>query len=126
MRPCVHQYQQMSLARQLNQYSIMLDHSSVFILYQDASAVAAGGGLLEFAQGRLYEDPSLFLAGFTSEEARASSAFRELVGILWCLQSTAHITKHRIAFACDNWQSVNAIIRGSRKPGIQKLAENIF
>ena len=107
-------------------YPDMLNHSSVSVLYQDASAVAAGGGLLEFANGRLHGDPSLFLAQFTSEEARASSTFRELVGILWCLQSTAHMTKHRIVFACDNWQSVNAIIRGSRNPTIQKLAEDIF
>ena len=107
-------------------YPDMLNHSSVSILYQDASAVAAGGGVLNFAHGRLCEDPGLFLAQFTSEEARASSTYRELVGILWCLQSTAHVTKHRIVFACDNWQSVHAIIRGSRNPTIQGLAERIF
>ena len=104
----------------------MLDHSEVSVLYQDASAVAAGGGMLEMSRGRLREAAGLFLAEFTAEQAIASSTFRELVGILWCLQSTAHITNQRIVFACDNWQSVNAIRKGSRQPRIQEIAEEIF
>lgn len=66
-------------------YPAMLDLSEVSILYQDASAVAAGGGMLEMSQGCLREAAGLFLAEFTMEQAKASSTFRELVGILWCM-----------------------------------------
>ena len=96
------------------------------MLYQDASAVAAGGGLLELVDGRLVPASDLFLAEFDEVQSKTSSTYRELVGILWCLIATAHVTKHRIVFACDNWQSVNAIKRGSRNPIIQAIAEKIF
>ena len=104
----------------------MLDHSSVSMLFQDASASAAGGGLLAFKKGQLRPTPDFFLAEFSREQSEASSTYRELVGILWCLQATAHKTSHRIVFACDNWQSVNAIRRGSRVKQVQQISERIF
>ena len=104
----------------------MLDHSSVSMLFQDASATAAGGGMLSFKQGMLRPTRDIFLAEFSDEQSAASSTYRELVGILWCLQATAQHTAHRIVFACDNWQSVNAIRRGSRVRQVQLVAERIF
>ena len=59
-------------------------------------------------------------------QIEVSSTLCELVGILLCLQATAHITKQRIVFACENWQSVNAIRRGSRRSRVQQIAEQIF
>ena len=63
----------------------MIDHNSVYMLFQDASAVAAGGGLLQFEHGRLRAASELFLAEFSGPQSAESSTYRELVGILWCL-----------------------------------------
>ena len=48
------------------------------------------------------------------------------MGILWCLIATARSTKTKLVFICDNEQSCRAILRGSRVPQIQRVAEAIF
>ena len=101
-------------------------HANISILCQDASATAAGGGIVRLRHGLLSLDPQLFLAMFSHELCEASSTLRELVGILMCLWSTERKTRQRIVFACDNYQSVQAILLGSRIPVIQFVADLIF
>lgn len=107
-------------------YPDMIDHSSVSLLFQDASATAAGGGLLHYDGHTLSPQDHLFLAQFSNTQSRSSSTLRELIGILWCLKATNRLSKHRIVFFCDNLQSVSAIKFGSRIGVIQEVAELIF
>ena len=107
-------------------YPDMVDFSSVSFLYQDASALAAGGGFLRIENGRLVPCKELFLALFNSQESQSSSTLRELLGILGCLVSTDAASKSKIIFACDNLQAVDAIKLGSRNPLIQMAAEAIL
>ena len=102
------------------------NHSDVSFLFQDASATASGGGMLSMRDGRLQPYGDLFLAEFSLTQAELSSTLRELLGILWCIRATSDHTKHRLVFFCDNWQSCRAILRGSRVPAIQAVAEEIF
>ena len=101
------------------------DPTQVSLLCQDASNTASGGGRLEW-NGNNFVFVSFFLAIFSAVQAEYSSTLRELLGILWCLQSTALTTKSFIIFACDNWQSCEAIRKGSRIPAIQLVAQAIF
>ena len=107
-------------------YPDNFDPEAVSFLFQDASAFASGGGIMEIINGVLAPGNDLFLAHFSDEQRRLSSTLRELLGILWCLVSTAAHTKPRVVFICDNWQSCRAILRGSRVPAIQAVAERIF
>ena len=102
------------------------DPARVSFLFQDASAFASGGGIMRMINGLITPGDRLFLAQFSEEQRRLSSTLRELLGILWCLVSTAAHTRPRVVFICDNWQSCRAILRGSRVPEIQAVAERIF
>ena len=99
---------------------------NVSFLFQDASAYAAGGGAMHVVNGVLVPTGRIFLAEFLAWQKLLSSTLRELYGILWCVRATAGSTKYRIVFICDNWQSCRAILRGSRVPEIQQVAEQIF
>jgi len=107
-------------------YPAEFAHDAVSVLCQDASATASGGGIVNRVNGAWLPDAKLFLAEFTLAEAAMSSTLRELLGILWCIQATAHSTKAKLIFLCDNWQSCRAILRGSRVHAIQMVAEEIF
>ena len=107
-------------------YPSDFDLSQVSFLFQDASAFAAGGGRMHVVDGTLRPADGLFLAEFSERLQSLSSTLRELYGILWCIRATAGSTKYRIVFICDNWQSCRAILRGSRIPEIQRVAEQIF
>ena len=107
-------------------YPQLIDTRSVSALFQDASGSASGGGIAVVVRGRWVARKELFLAMFTRDQCEYSSTLRELLGILWCLQSMQHATRTKIVFACDNWQSVEAIKRGSRILVIQLVAEQIF
>ena len=107
-------------------YPQRFNHHAVSFLFQDASATASGGGFLHMINGSLSPSRELFLAIFSPAQGQFSSTLRELLGILWCVRSTRHGTKPRIVFICDNWQTCRAILRGSRVPEIQKVAECIF
>ena len=107
-------------------YPADFNSEEVSFLFQDASAWAAGGGELVFLNGQLVPGPGLFLAEFSELLSSESSTLRELVGILWCLIATARSTKTKLVFICDNEQSCRAILRGSRVPQIQRVAEAIF
>lgn len=107
-------------------YPGQFDPNEVSFLFQDASGFASGGGIMELVNGALAPGNRLFLAEFSEEQRLLSSTLRELLGILWCLVSTAGHTKPRVVFICDNWQSCRAILRGSRVPAIQAVAERIF
>ena len=99
---------------------------SMSFLFQDASATASGGGFMQMVDGVLQPGEDLFLAEFSAEQAEWSSTLRELLGMLWCLRATGRLSKQRIVFICDNWQSCRAILRGSRVQQIQRVAELIF
>ena len=107
-------------------YPADFDNRNVSFLFQDASAVAAGGGLLHVHGGLLRPIGDMFLAEFSKLQCKFSSTLRELLGILWCLRATKRCTRYRVVFICDNWQSCRAILRGSRVPAIQAVAESIF
>jgi hypothetical protein len=107
-------------------YPAEFNSATVSFLAQDASATAAGGGLISLRNGELRMEDQLFLAVFDKDLADKSSTLRELWGILWCIQSTARSTKAKLVFLCDNWQSCRAILRGSRVPEIQHVAELVF
>ena len=107
-------------------YPRRFNHHAVSFLFQDASATASGGGVLHMVNGALSPSPELFLAIFSPSQSQFSSTLRELLGILWCIKSTRDETKPRIVFICDNWQSCRAVLRGSRVPEIQEVAECIF
>lgn len=95
-------------------------------MFQDASNTASGGGIMSVIDGVLRPVQGLFLAEFSRAQMVFSSTLRELLGILWCIRATAACTRHRLVFICDNWQSCRAILRGSRIPSIQRVAEEIF
>ena len=68
----------------------------------------------------------MFLAEFSDSQSEFSSTLRELLGMLWCARATNDRTKHRLVFICDNMQSCRGVLRGSRVPAIQWVAEQIF
>ena len=107
-------------------YPAFVDSDCVSVLYQDASATAAGGGILDKVAHRWKHQDRLFLSQFSRIESKLSSTLRELLGILRCLMSTEQVTKFKIIFACDNLQSILAIKYGSSVPEIQKVASDIF
>lgn len=107
-------------------YPSDFNSQEVSFLFQDASAFAAGGGCLHVAGDVLRPTGPLFLAEFAAWQKQLSSTLRELYGILWCIRATADSTRYRIVFFCDNWQSCRAVLRGSRVPEIQRVAEEIF
>ena len=107
-------------------YPSDLNLGQVSFLFQDASAFAAGGGLLSAENGVLRPARGMFLAEFSARQCLFSSTLRELYGIFWCLKATKDGTRYRVVFICDNWQSCRAILRGSRIPAIQEVAEMIF
>ena len=107
-------------------YPQRFNHDAVSFLFQDASATASGGGIIRLVGGSFVPSDDLFLAAFTLAQSQFSSTLRELLGILWCIVSTRDGTKTRIVIICDNWQSCRAILRGSRVPEIQAIAERIF
>lgn len=107
-------------------YPADFNSNDVSFLFQDASATASGGGVLHMDGGVLRPDAGMFLAEFTAWQRLLSSTLRELYGILWCLRATADCTRYRVVFLCDNWQSCRAVLRGSRIPEIQRVAELIF
>lgn len=99
---------------------------NVSFLFQDASAFAVGGGAMHVVDGALAPTGRIFLAEFTRQQRRLSSTLRELYGILWTARAMADSAKYRFVFICDNLQSCRAILRGSRVPEIQWVAEQIF
>ena len=107
-------------------YPQRFNHHAVSFLFQDASNTASGGGILRMANGSLVPSRELFLAMFSESQSQYSSTLRDLLGILWCIRCTCDETKSRIVFICDNWQSCWAILRGSKVPEIQGVAECIF
>ena len=107
-------------------YPADFNHQNVSFLFQDASATASGGGMLRMHRGYLQPYGDLVLAEFSMSQAELSITLRELLGILWCIRATANHTKYRLVFICDNWQTCRAILRGSRIPAIQAVAEEIF
>jgi hypothetical protein len=102
------------------------NQDQVSFLFQDASATATGGGTMSMHEGQLRPNTDLFLAEFDAYLASSSSTLRELTGILWCLQANVDRTKSKLVFICDNWSSCRAILRGSRVPELQRVAEKIF
>ena len=102
------------------------NQDQVSFLFQDASATATGGGTMSMHEGQLRPNDDLFLAEFDAYLAASSSTLRELTGILWCLQANVDRTKSKLVFICDNWSSCRAILRGSKVPNIQRVAEAIF
>ena len=108
-------------------YPADFDCRAVSFLFQDASDSATGGGTLTPCAGALVpHQQNLFLTEFDRTLARSSSTLRELMGVMWCLQATRHLTKSKVIFLCDNWSACQAICRGSSVPCIQELAESIF
>lgn len=107
-------------------YPRYVNWSDTSILFQDASATASGGGMLRPTSTGLCASKRIFLAMFNSQESEESSTLREILGILNCLQATANSSKRKIIFACDNFQTVQAIKYGSKNPAIQFVAEMIF
>ena len=107
-------------------YPADFNQREVSFLFQDASATATGGGVLHMADGNLSPVGRMFLAEFSLAQRLWSSTLRELCGILWCLRATKGCTRYRVVFLCDNWQSCRAVLRGSRVPAIQRVAEQIF
>ena len=107
-------------------YPADFNHDKVSFLFQDASESATGGGMMAMINGQLQPVGDMFLAEFSAAQAQLSSTLRELLGILWCIRATARHTKPRLVFICDNWQTCRAILRGSRIPAIQAVAEDIF
>ena len=107
-------------------YPSLVDPTGVQLLFQDASATAAGGGVLRLANGAWHIDRRLFLAAFSPQQREYSSTLREILGVLWCTMALADPSKQKIIFACDNQQTVDAIKSGSNVPLIQLVAERIF
>lgn len=108
------------------QYPRYVHHPTTSLLFQDASGTATGGGMLRPSNIELRPSKRIFLAMFSDLDREESSTLREILGILQCLQATAKSTKIKIVFACDNFQTVQAIKYGSRTPSIQHVAELIF
>ena len=98
----------------------------ISILFQDASGTGAGGGFLRPSGTKLLPSKQMFLAMFDDLDREKSSTLREILGILQCLQATEKSSKVKIIFACDNYQTVQAIKFGSRTPEIQFVAQLIF
>ena len=107
-------------------YPADLNAQDVSFLFQDASGTASGGGVLHLVNGVLQPMGDIFLAEFSELQRRLSSTLRELLGMLWCVRATSDETKFRLVFICDNLQSCRAVLRGSRVPEIQWVAEQIF
>ena len=110
----------------LFEYPANFDCQAVSFLAQDASETASGGGLILPTWEGLRFQEQLFLAEFGRDMVGSSSTLRELLGIVWCIRATAHITRSKLVFLCDNRSACQAILRGSAKRPIQKLAEEIF
>lgn len=107
-------------------YPTVVNTRDVSVMYQDASATASGGGIL-FKNGYYWDhSQQLFLYQFTTAESDFSSTLCEILSILKSLIASEKVSKLKIIFACDNWQSVQAIKYGSRIPEIQQIAQDIF
>ena len=107
-------------------YPALVNSKHVSVLYQDASATASGGGILDKKGLWWTHRDELFLSQFSEAESELSSTLREILGISRCLMATEKISKYKIIFACDNLQSVQAIKYGSSTPEIQQVACDIF
>ena len=107
-------------------YPAYVQHSDTSILFQDASGTASGGGILHLSGADLRPSEQIFLVMFDELEKEGSSTLREILGVLQCLRATKDSTKVKIIFACDNFQTVQAIKFGSRNQAIQYVAELIF
>ena len=81
---------------------------------------------MELVDGSLLPSTEVFLAEFSGDQKLLSSTLRELLGMLWWVRATRDRTKYRLVFICDNLQSCRAVLRGSRVPAIQRIAEEIF
>ena len=107
-------------------YPTFVEGDRVSALYQDVSATASGGGILDKNGLWWTHRDELFLSQFSHAESELSSTLREILGILRCLMATDRVSKFKIIFACDNLQSVQAIKYGSSTPEIQQVVSDIF
>ena len=115
-------------AELLVRYPARFNSDEVSFACQDASETASGGGLLrvKVKDDKLVHSNSVYLAEFDEAGSEASSTWREIKGMQWCLRSMVRITRERIVFLCDNFSSCQAILRGSSIPRIQGVADSIF
>ena len=113
-------------AELLIRYPARFNPNAVSFACQDASETASGGGLLRVRGHELVHSDEIYLAEFDEDGCKASSTWREIQGIQWCLRSMVRVTRQRIVFLCDNFSSCQAILRGSSIPRIQGVAESAF
>ena len=83
-------------------YPALVNDDEVSVLFQDASAAAAGGGILHKEGWQWGLSGAMFLSKFSLEESHWSSTLREILGVWRCLNATQRKTKLKILFACDN------------------------
>lgn len=103
-----------------NGQSIWHSASTMRLVYSDASATGYGGYIVEHG-------PQIAHGQWSKEEARQSSTWRELCGVLRVLESlAAKLRNERLKWFSDNQNVVRILTTGSRRPQLHALALNIF
>ena len=100
----------------------LFDKAQVFdsVVYSDLSQLGYGGYVISNKQ-------SLVCQGqWSVDEKRNISTWRELRAVCYMLSSAGHIfTGHKVQWYTDNQNVTRIIDRGSTKPDLQTLAEEI-
>ncbi len=97
--------------------------SGVTTVATDASSLGLGAVLYDVA-GAAHRVSSVAL---DSTDCLESSTFRELKAVLFALKSFAsHVSGQTVKLQTDNQNVVSIVLKGSRVPKLQTLAEQIF
>ena len=100
----------------------LFDKTQVFdsVVYSDASQLGYGGYVISDKQNLVCQGQ------WSLDEKRKSSTWRELRAVYYMLSSVGHIlTGHKVQWYTDNQNVTHIIDRGSTKPDLQTLAEEI-
>ena len=100
----------------------LFDKTQVFdsVVYLEASQLGYGGYVISDKQNLACKGQ------WSVDEKRKSSTWRELRAVYFMLSSIGHIlTGHKVQWYTDNQKVTRIINRGSTKPDLQTLAEEI-